>query len=44
MEKIKVFGYATVSPSSQVMKGFSLEQQKEEITKFCSCLGNYIFW
>jgi DNA invertase Pin-like site-specific DNA recombinase len=35
MEKTRVFGYVRVSTSGQVKEGFSLEQQKEEIAKFC---------
>ena len=33
--KIMVFGYVRVSTTGQVKEGFSLEQQKEEIAKFC---------
>lgn len=35
MENTRVFGYVRVSTTGQVKEGFSLEQQKEEITKFC---------
>lgn len=35
MENTKVFGYVRVSTTGQVKEGFSLEQQKEEIIKFC---------
>ena len=35
MENTMVFGYVRVSTSGQVKEGFSLEQQKEEIIKFC---------
>ena len=35
MENIRVFGYVRVSTTGQVKEGFSLEQQKEEIIKFC---------
>ena len=34
-DKIKVFGYVRVSTKGQVQEGYSLEQQKEEIIKFC---------
>ena len=34
-DKIMVFGYVRVSTTGQVKEGFSLEQQKEEIIKFC---------
>ncbi|MBD3185015.1 recombinase family protein [Candidatus Poribacteria bacterium] len=36
MENTQVFGYVRVSTSGQVREGYSLEQQKEEINKFCS--------
>jgi len=35
MENTRVFGYVRVSTTGQVKEGFSLEQQKEEIIKFC---------
>ena len=35
MENIEVFGYVRVSTTGQVKEGFSLEQQKEEVVKFC---------
>ena len=35
MENTSVFGYVRVSTAGQVKEGFSLEQQKEEIAKFC---------
>ena len=39
IEKIRVFGYVRVSTSGQVREGYSLEQQKEEIIKFCQDSG-----
>jgi len=35
MENTRVFGYVRVSTTGQVKEGFSLDQQKEEIIKFC---------
>ena len=35
IESTKVFGYVRVSTTGQVKEGFSLDQQKEEIIKFC---------
>ena len=37
--KLMVFGYVRVSTSGQVREGYSLEQQKEEIIKFCQDNG-----
>lgn len=39
IEEIKVFGYVRVSTTGQVKEGFSLEQQKEEISRFCQDNG-----
>ena len=39
IEEIRVFGYVRVSTSGQVREGYSLEQQKEEIIKFCQDNG-----
>jgi len=37
--RIMVFGYVRVSTSGQVREGYSLEQQKEEVIKFCQDNG-----
>ncbi len=38
-DKVMVFGYVRVSTTGQVKEGYSLEQQKEEITSFCKDNG-----
>jgi len=38
-DKIMVFGYVRVSTTGQVKEGYSLEQQKDEIARFCKDNG-----
>lgn len=36
---IRVFGYIRVSTEAQVKQGYSLDEQKAEIEKYCACQG-----